>query len=130
MDLYTLPILLKFYGGFLIICGIISVIFIGMKAKTALISGGTSGILAVIISEQYMGAAVIGGIVLSGALFIVFAWRSTKTLHKVFELIPTQHEDLKGKGIAFLIISLMAVVSLVVFMIQIVFLLRWSLAVE
>jgi hypothetical protein len=38
----------------------------------------------------------------------------------IFELIPSAHADLKGKGIAFLIISLMAVVSLVMFILQII----------
>jgi hypothetical protein len=113
--------LLYFYGIFLITCGIVSVIFIGMKAKTALASGGTSGVIAIAIGYLHSigtTGAQVGGIVLSLALLIVFSWRSTKTLFKVFELIPSQHEDLKGKGIAFLIIGLMAVVSIVVLMIQ------------
>jgi hypothetical protein len=36
-------------------------------------------------------------------------------------LIPERHADLKGKGIAFLIISLMAVVSVVVLLLQLLF---------
>jgi Transmembrane proteins 14C len=114
--------ILYFYGAFLILCGIISVIFIGMKAKTALASGGISGILS--ITTAYMiihgyDSLMLPGILLSLALFCVFAWRSTKTLHTIFTLIPSQHSDLPGKGIAFLIISLMAVVSLIVTMLQI-----------
>ncbi len=113
--------LLFFYGLFLILCGIVAVTFIGLKAKTALASGGLSGLIAmgtgylIYTQTSYAG---IAGIVLTLILFCVFAWRSTKTLHKIFELIPMQHEDLKGKGIAFLIISLMAVVSLVVCLLQ------------
>jgi hypothetical protein len=38
--------LLYFYGLFLILCGIIAVLFIGLKAKTALASGGLSGVIA------------------------------------------------------------------------------------
>ena len=94
-----------------------------MKAKTALASGGMSGaiviLIAYLISIETPGARWAGlGVTL--ALFIVFAWRSTKTLHKIFELIPSAHEDLKGKGMAFLIISLMAVMSVVVFMVQLI----------
>jgi hypothetical protein len=113
--------LLFFYGLFLIACGIVSVIFIGMKAKTALASGGISGIVAIAMGHFLstgMPAAQVAGIMLSLALFIVFAWRSTKTLFRIFELIPSGDAELKGKGIAFLIISLMAVVSLIVSILQ------------
>lgn len=117
--------LLLFYGFFLITSGIVSVIFIGMKAKTALISGGTAGGLVILTALLISGGAAVAayaGIFLALALFIVFSWRATKTLFRIFEMIPTGHEELKGKGIAFLIISLMAVVSLVVLLLQAVFL--------
>jgi uncharacterized membrane protein (UPF0136 family) len=117
----SLHILLYFYGTFLILCGIVSVIFIGPKAKTALMSGGMSGIINIFVGYLVAAGtamAPMAGVVVSLALFIVFSWRSTKTLHKIFELIPSSHPDLNGKGIAFLIISLMAVVSIVVFMLQ------------
>ena len=125
MNSYPLVNLLVFYGLFLITSGIISVIFIGMKAKTALISGGTAGGLVLLTAYLIsVGAAVAAyaGLFLSFALFIVFSWRATKTLFRLFEIIPAGHEELKGKGIAFLIISLMAVVSLVVLLLQVVFL--------
>ena len=115
--------LLFFYGLFLILCGITSVIFIGLKAKTALASGGISGLIAMgighlIYTQTY--CAAVAGIVLSLLLFCVFAWRSTKTLFKVLELITTQNTDLKGKAIAFLIISLMAVISIITCLLQVV----------
>ncbi|NOT76275.1 MAG: hypothetical protein HOP08_15210 [Cyclobacteriaceae bacterium] len=116
-------VLLFFYGVFLILCGITSVIFIGMKAKTALISGGISGLASIGIGHMISTNSPpfeLAGVLLPLLLFIVFSWRSTKTLFKIFELIPSNHEDLKGKGVAFLIISLMAVVSLVVFILQII----------
>jgi hypothetical protein len=115
--------LLYFYGAFLITCGIVSVIFIGAKAKTALISGGTSGTISLLIGYLIsidVSGAKLAGIILSLALLIVFSWRSTKTLFKIFELIPSANVELKGKGIAFLIISLMAVVSIVVLMLQVI----------
>jgi hypothetical protein len=115
--------LLFYYGLFLIIMGIVSVIFIGMNAKTALISGSMSGILAMAAGHGIhigLGFARPAGIVVTLLLFGVFAWRSTKTLHKIFELIPTQSPELKGKGVAFLIISLMAVVSVVTSILQLV----------
>ena len=115
--------LFYFYGVFLILCGIVSVIFIGPKAKTALMSGGMSGLLSILIAyfiQQGSGYAPLFGLILPGALFIVFAWRSTKTLFRIFELLSGSGDkaELNGKGIAFLIISLMAVTSLVVFILQ------------
>ena len=122
MHSITVP-LLYFYGAFLITCGIVSVAFIGLKAKTALISGGMSGFISIAIAylnSRGVAAAAVAALIIPALLFIVFSWRSTKTLFKVFELIPSQHADLKGKGIAFLIISLMAVVSFTVVMIQVI----------
>jgi Transmembrane proteins 14C len=112
------------YGAFLILCGIISVIFIGLKAKTALISGGTSGSICLLIAYliyNHTPEAKLIGVIFNLALFIVFAWRATKTLFSVFDMIEKSQEGIKGKGIAFLIISLMAVVSLVIFGVQIIF---------
>ncbi|HSZ25254.1 MAG TPA: hypothetical protein VK766_06040 [Cytophagaceae bacterium] len=116
--------LLLFYGLFLICCGITAVTFIGLKAKTALVSGGTSGCIALLISylvAHQISWAKCAGLVLAFGLFIVFSWRVTKTLFSIFDMIPTAHPDTKGKGIAFLIIGLMAVVSLVVFCLQFLF---------
>jgi hypothetical protein len=114
-------VLLFVYGLFLICCGILAVSFIGMKAKTALISGSLSGVIAMLTGHSiYMQLAwaPIAGIVLTLALFGVFAWRSTLTFYKVAELIPTSDPDLKGKIKAFLIIALMAVVSMVITILQ------------
>jgi len=118
-----LTALLYFYGTFLILCGIGSVIFIGLKAKTALLSGGMSGVLALLCGygiSMDVSAARIGGVLLTTMLFVVFSWRATKTLFKVFELVNTPGEELRGKLIAFLIISLMAVVSIVTLVLQII----------
>jgi hypothetical protein len=121
-----LPQILACYGVFLIGCGITAVIFIGLKAKTALLSGGMSGTLSILIAwliSRQMQGAEIAGLLLSLALFIVFSWRATKTLHGIFDMLSAGHEGLKGKGIAFLIISLMAVISFIVFGIQVLFML-------
>jgi len=114
-------IILVFYGIFLIICGIGSVIFIGKKAKTALISGGTSGLIAITVGCFYSLhnlSIVTIAILIPLALFVVFAWRSTKTLLKLIELISDKSPEVNTKAIAFLIISLMAVVSIFTFAIQ------------
>lgn len=94
---------------------------IGWKAKTALVSGGVSGVIAITIGHfisQGSNGARAAGLLVCFALFIVFCWRSTKTLLTLFELIPYRHPDVKGKSIAFLIISLMATVTVVVLLLQ------------
>lgn len=126
MDISVNAGLLAIYGTFLMLCGIIAVTFIGLRAKTALLSGSFAGLMsfgaAYLIKTEVAGAAYVG-IAVSLALFGVFAWRSTKTLFTVFELIPEKAPELKGKGIAFLIISLMAVVSVFVTLLQVLHLL-------
>lgn len=123
-------ILLTFYGCFLIVCGIVSVALIGMKAKTALASGGLSGtialVLAYLIASQTFNAVPIGLFVVF-ALFIVFAWRSAKTLFRILEMLKdsSSQQELNGKAIAFLIISLMAVVSVFTF---VLLLINWQSA--
>lgn len=112
--------LLFYYGCFLILCGVGAVSLIGMKAKTALASGGISGIIFITIGHFIsLGSTVaqVAGIFVCFALFIVFCWRSAKTLFTILDLIPERHPDIKSKTIAFLIISLMAVVSVVVLLI-------------
>jgi len=94
---------------------------IGMKAKTALASGGLAGVISITIGHfisQGSTGAPPAGLLVCLALFIVFCWRSAKTLLTVLELVPERHPDLKGKAIAFLIISLMAVVSVIVLLLQ------------
>ena len=116
-----IPSLLFYYGSFLILCGVASVMLIGMKAKTALMSGGLAGVVAITVGHyisQGSMVAQVAGILVCLILFIVFCWRSAKTLFTVFGLIPLQHPDLKSKAIAFLIISLMAVVTLMVLLLQ------------
>jgi hypothetical protein len=121
MNSLFVPALLFYYGLFLILCGVAAVLLIGLKAKTALISGGTSGILAMTTGHfisQGAPLATVAGLLLCTMLIVVFCWRSAKTLFTVMDLIPQKHPDLKGKAIAFLIISLMAIVTLVVLLLQ------------
>ena len=115
------PSLLFYYGVFLILCGVVSVILIGLKAKTALASGGISGVIVITTGHfiaQGSTVAQVAGALVPFMLFIVFCWRAARTFMRVSELIAERHPDLKGKAIAFLIISLMAVVSVIVLLIQ------------
>ncbi len=121
-NIYLIHLLL-FYGLFLICCGIAAVVFIGFKAKTALISGGTSGGIALAIAyaaSQGFEAARYAGIGLSLFLFVIFSWRVTKTLTLLLKWTAEKHEEVNSKAIAFLIIGLMAIVTLFVFTLQVV----------
>ena len=55
MNPMFVPSLLFYYGVFLIVCGIASVTLIGWKAKTALVSGGISGVIAITIGHYFRG---------------------------------------------------------------------------
>lgn len=121
MNSMFVPALLFYYGVFLIACGIAAVLLIGLKAKTALISGGASGVIAMTIGHfisQGSAFAQTTGLLVCFLLFGIFCWRSAKTLFTLMDLIPQKHPDLKGKAIAFLIISLMAIVTIVVLLLQ------------
>jgi len=114
--------ILLFYGFFLITCGITAVTFIGSKAKTALISGGTSGILAIAIGYFYCSGnflTVILAIILPSMLFIVFCWRASKTFFTLLEMTSARNPETNKKAVAFLIISMMAIVSIFVIILQI-----------
>lgn len=108
---------LLFYGIFLISCGITAFVFIGVKAKTALLSGGSSGLLSIgfaYMAAQKSNLAFPLAIGLTAFLIGIFAWRASKTLFALLDLTAEKHEDRNKKAIAFLIISLMAVVTLMV----------------
>ena len=123
IEMEIVKIVMLLYGLFLICCGITAVVFIGLKAKTALISGGTSGAICILISymasHHYEAVQVqVAGLLVSLTLFMVFSWRCAKTLFAIFEMVAMPGKELKDKGIAFLLIGLMAIVSLMVFGLQ------------
>lgn len=117
--------LLIFYGTFLIVCGATAVILIGKKAKTALISGGLSGLLSFLTAWLIWQREAWGpraGVILTLVLTLVFAWRGTATFIVLLQKMVTgEKEGLTGKGIAFLIISAMFVVSMIALILQVIF---------
>ncbi len=116
--------LLYSYGVFLITCGITAVIFIGWKAKTALISGGLSALISITVAHQISQGedwAKISGVVAVLALAMVFAWRASASFFQLIQMIQEKAPDVKKKAVAFLIIALMCVVSVVVEILQVTF---------
>jgi hypothetical protein len=116
MHIIFSSILLFFFGLFLMGCGVAAVLLIGLKAKTALLSGSLSGILAMLtghwIAATESMEAKWTGILLTLVLFGVFAWRAAKTFDTLLDLTASSSPERKGKATAFLLIALMAVVSL------------------
>ena len=107
--------LMVLYGIFLFGSAIAAFVFIGSKAKTALMSGGMSGTFSLIVAygvNSGIKGFAIAGPILCLILFFVFAWRSYKSLDVLIELIRLNGGDIRAKAIAFLIISMMAIISL------------------
>jgi uncharacterized membrane protein (UPF0136 family) len=99
-----------FYGIFLILIGILGYVSNPEKAKTALLSGGTFGLLNIALSffiDKGAGWPRRLGLGLSSFLSLVFAWRAS-----VSWLAVIQGND--SKVIAASLITLMLVASLVV----------------
>lgn len=114
-------IILCFYGLFLIISGLTAFAFIGKKSKTALLSGGTTGLLSILVGYFYSfhnTLFVYLSILIPMVLFVIFSWRGSITFFKLIELIIIKDNEIKTKAIAFLIISLMAIVSIFTFAIE------------
>ncbi|TXK46388.1 hypothetical protein FVR03_10915 [Pontibacter qinzhouensis] len=113
-----LSYLYAFFGLFLIGCGLLSVLVLGWKAKTALVSGGTFGLIALTAGHflnlsqtwaLYVGA--LEAVLLAG----IFAWRASAAFLKLTELLQTHDtQAVRQKSIAFLIIATMFVTALVV----------------
>jgi uncharacterized membrane protein (UPF0136 family) len=69
---------LIFYGAFLILCGLFGYLSNPEKAKTALMSGGTFGALAMvwgILGARGFGWSRLAALITTSLLALVFAWR-------------------------------------------------------
>ncbi|MFQ5752517.1 MAG: hypothetical protein ACE5HI_11015 [bacterium] len=117
--------LFTFYGVFLILCGIVAVVAIGMKAKTALISGGSMGVIALMIGyfmNHQKKWAFVAGLFQTIGLVGVFAWRGSLSFFSIIEILQNKTSgDPTSKSLAFMIIGTMFIVSLVVTALQITY---------
>ena len=76
------PRVLAGYGAFLILIGLLGYLSNPEKAKTALMSGGTFGLLNIglgVLAGRGWRPAVPIALTVAGLLAIVFSWRSTVT---------------------------------------------------
>lgn len=114
--------LMLFYGFFLIAIAIITILIVGWNAKTALISGGSMGLLAMTIAHfinKDSRIAMYAGFVQTFGLSFIFGWRALKSLDATLQLVSANSlEEVHTKAIAFIMINLMMVVSVVFTAIQ------------
>jgi uncharacterized membrane protein (UPF0136 family) len=71
---------LIFYGGFLILCGLLGYLSNPEKAKTALMSGGTFGALSIVwgvLGARGFRWSLPAALATTGLLTLVFAWRAS-----------------------------------------------------
>ena len=71
---------LIFYGGFLILCGLLGYLSNPEKAKTALMSGGTFGVLSIVwgvLGARGARWSLPAALATTGLLALVFAWRAS-----------------------------------------------------
>lgn len=79
---------LIFYGGFLILMGVLGYLSNPEKAKTALMSGSTFGVLSIIwgvLGARGVRWSRVAAVVTTSFLALVFAWRATVGWLAVFE---------------------------------------------
>lgn len=75
------------YGAFLILAGVAGFLSNPEKAKTALMSGGTFGMLSIIwgvLGLRQIAWSLKAGLITVGFLTFTFAWRSTVTWQAYF----------------------------------------------
>lgn len=115
---------LLIYGLYMVIMGVLSFVFIGSTAKTALLSGGSMGLIAILFSffvNKEKTFAIWGGLFQSLSLIGIFAWRGSISFLTIFEKLELG-EPILGKSVAFLVIMSMFMMSLFVFTIQVMYL--------
>lgn len=119
--------LFAFFGVFLLACGAVAVDLAGEQAKTALITGGIGGALALLAGHFlnrgkrwafWLGAGE------SGLLTVLLAWRSGTYFIQLLEMVQVQLEPADATqtaGMAFLLTTAMLVIALLTFTVCLMF---------
>jgi uncharacterized membrane protein (UPF0136 family) len=98
---------LIFYGAFLILCGLLGFLSNPEKAKTALMSGGTFGVLSIVwgvLGARGLRWSRPAALTTTGLLAVVFAWRAGVGWLAVLD-------GQREKGFAASLITLMLIAS-------------------
>lgn len=110
--------LFAFFGAFLLACGAVAVDLAGEQAKTALITGGIGGAIALTAGhflKRGKSWAFVLGAGEAGLLTLLLGWRAGTYFIRLLEMVQqnTETADVtQTAGMAFLLTTAMLVISL------------------
>lgn len=109
--------LFAFFGAFLLACGAVAVDIAGEQAKTALITGGIGGALALLAGHYLKRGkrwAFMLGAGEAGLLTILLGWRAGTYFIRLLEMVQSNSETAEATqtaGMSFLLTTAMLVIS-------------------
>ncbi|QCR21680.1 hypothetical protein [Pontibacter sp. SGAir0037] len=115
-----------FFGFFMIACGAVAIDVAGEQAKTALITGGIGGFLA-LTAGHFLNRgkrwAFIMGTAEAGLLTLLLGWRSGTYFIRLLEMVQQtqEQESTQTAGMAFLVTTAMLVIALLTFAVSFMF---------
>ncbi len=118
--------LYAFFGFFLLACGAVAVDIAGDQARTALITGGIGGMLA-LAAGHFLNRgkrwAFFLGTAEAGLLTLLLGWRSGTYFIRLLTIVQQSQEqdDTQTAGMAFLLTTGMLVVALLTFAVSFMF---------
>lgn len=118
--------LYAFFGIFLIACGAVAIDVAGVQAKTALLTGGIGGIIA-LVAGHFLNRgkrwSFLMGAVEAGILTILLFWRTGTYFIRLLELVQQGQETdtTHTAGMAFLLTTAMLVVALLTLAVSVMF---------
>jgi uncharacterized membrane protein len=119
--------LFAFFGAFLLACGAVAVDLAGEQAKTALITGGIGGVIALTAGhflKRGKSWAFVLGAGEAALLTLLLGWRAGTYFIRLLEMVQqnTEPADVtQTVGMAFLLTSAMLVISLLTLTVCLIF---------
>lgn len=109
--------LFAFFGFFLLACGAVAVDLAGEQAKTALITGGIGGAIA-LLAGHFLNRgkrwAFLAGTIEAGLLTLLLGWRAGTYFIRLLEMVQQNNEPAEATqtaGMAFLLTAAMLVIA-------------------
>jgi hypothetical protein len=118
--------LYAFFGIFLIACGAVAIDVAGVQAKTALLTGGIGGVIA-LVAGHFLNRgkrwSFLMGAIEAGILTILLFWRTGTYFIRLLQLVQQGQETdtTQTAGMAFLLTTAMLVVALLTLAVSVMF---------
>ncbi|MFD2245060.1 hypothetical protein [Pontibacter ruber] len=119
--------LYAFFGIFLIACGAVAIDVAGVQAKTALLTGGIGGLIA-LVAGHFLNRgkrwSFLMGAIEAGILTILLFWRTGTYFIRLLEMVQQGGqgaETTQTAGMAFLLTTAMLVVALLTLAVSVMF---------